>query len=83
MISFPELLIKALAAGSQGANVVSKVVLVFLRTLIGEEEREVGKLILRIKTVRCGKNYVIASSIGYVYGFYSVLGVQPQVSWGV
>jgi len=39
-----ELLIKALAAGSQGANVVSKVVLVFLRTLIGEEEREINGL---------------------------------------
>lgn len=39
-----ELLIKALAAGNQGANVISKIVLIFLRALIGDEEREINGL---------------------------------------
>eukprot|EP00794_Sanderia_malayensis_P016840 gene16840-18539_t len=39
-----ELLMKALAAGSQGAGIVSKMLLILLRALIGEEEREVNGL---------------------------------------
>ncbi|XP_065072272.1 tyrosine-protein kinase BAZ1B-like isoform X2 [Rhopilema esculentum] len=39
-----EQLIKALAAGGQGADVISKILLVFLRALIGEEEREINGL---------------------------------------
>ncbi len=46
LLFYLELLMKALAAGSQGANVVSQILLILLRALISEEEREVRSYFL-------------------------------------